>query len=181
MSKNNELRFQNEFILEKNFLREFFRLTMSKGYSAICYIFFGAVLIFSLIVLLNGGAQNIPMLLFLLCISIYGLSFPVSRVNLNAKNLLKQYAVLSSGGTAGIRVLFHNSEFNSNVYGRENTFSYTQISKVVSGKLGLYFHIEKSLYVMLKKDAFTVGDYDSFVVFLREKLKDNPKALKRLR
>jgi len=34
---------------------------------------------------------------------------------------------------------------------------------------------------MIKKGAFTKGDYESFVPFLREKLKDNPKALKGLR
>ena len=33
----------------------------------------------------------------------------------------------------------------------------------------------------IKKDAFTVGDYENFVAFLREKLQDNPKALRGLR
>jgi len=55
-----------------------------------------------------------------------------------------------------------------------------------SSELGLYLYVEgssekNSRHVVLKKDAFTKGDYESFVEFLKEKLKDNPKALKGLR
>jgi large-conductance mechanosensitive channel len=61
------------------------------------------------------------------------------------------------------------------------TLAYSQVTKVVITKSCIFLIIEKALTVMLKKDAFTKGDYEAFIEFLKEKLKDNPKALKGLR
>ena len=171
--------FEIIFTPDKVFAKEFANRTFSKTIKVFFYIFFPTTLFLALIAVLSGEISLNALLM--IGVAVIGILTPTSRANWDAKNLLKQYAVLSSGDKVGIKVVFNEFEFSSNVYGRENTFNYAQISKVVSGKLGLYFHIEKSLYVMLKKDSFTVGDYDSFLVFLREKLKENPKALKTLK
>ena len=172
--------FRNDFIPLKAFFVELCAQILNKTHRHLCHIFFGILFMLAVLGLLSG-VENPKQPVVVIVLSLVGFSFPTITSHLNAEKMLKQYAVLSSGDTVGIRVVFNEFEFSSNVYGRESTFSYSQISRVISGKLGLYFHIEKSLYVMLKKDSFTVGDYDSFVVFLREKLKDNPKALKGLR
>jgi len=50
-------------------------------------------------------------------------------------------------------------------------YGYGQISKIVVARLCMYIYISTEKYpvVMVKKDAFTVGDYESFVAFIEEK------------
>ena len=171
-----EVQFEVVFTPDKALVREYISCVFRKGLKIFFYTLFSVMFLFSLIAILGGevSVNSIAMI----GMSVLGLLMPMLRINLDSKALLKQYKTLSSNGTSGIKVNFYDDNFNSNVYGRENTFKYNQISKVTCGKLGIYLTIEKSICVLIEKDAFTVSRYEFFMLFLREKLKDNPKALR---
>ena len=69
--------------------------------------------------------------------------------------------------------------YDDNFMASGNSYQYDQITKIVVGKLCLFLIVGKLLTVMIKKDdAFTIGDYASFIDFLIEKLHDKPKIVK---
>jgi len=176
-----ELLFENIFAPDKIFVLEFCKCAYSKAIKIFCYIFFPLMVLFVFIAFL-GGAENIITQLLIAFISVYFFFTPILHARQHSKKLLKQYALLaSSDENTGSKTIFFTSHLESSMYGRTNTFYYNQVSRVMVGKLGAYLLIEKSLYVMVKKDAFTKGDYESFIPFLKEKLKDNPKALRGLK
>ena len=75
---------------------------------------------------------------------------------------------------------FYDGHFFTNNNG-DDTLFYSQISSIANTALCLCLTLDPTTTILIKKDAFTTGTYDDFVVFLRDKLHDNPKALKGLR
>lgn len=73
-------------------------------------------------------------------------------------------------------VLFENEFIPSKTLVRE--LAKCVCSKVLKIYCYTAFSVSLILLALILIDAFTVGDYETFVAFLREKLKDNPKALK---
>jgi len=57
-------------------------------------------------------------------------------------------------------------------------FTYDQIKNIIIGKVSIYLLGENVFSVGFRKDAFTIGDYASFIDFLIEKLHDKPKIVK---
>jgi len=111
------------------------------------------------------------------------LAWPIIRMVLRpsaVRRLLELQAPPTNTVKYGHAVFFANSV----EYG-DYTFRYNQISEIIEAKLCLYIMVEKSekdhALAVVKKDAFTKGDYEAFVSFLRERLEGNQKALKGLK
>lgn len=174
MNNKNESRkvalFTNGFTPFKKEIKEYVnRIVFGKG-TLFCWIFSIMAIVFGLLF----GGLVLAIALAAICTAF--LSLHITKHS-KFKEAMKAFENLVSTGYEGWRSVFFDDMFESD----NNTYYYEQISKVVKGKLCLHIIIEKKLLVMVKKDAFTKGDYESFVLFLREKLKDNPEALKGLR
>jgi len=111
------------------------------------------------------------------------LAWPIIRMVLRpsaVRRLLELQAPPTNTVKYGHAVFFADSV----EYG-DYTFRYNQISETIEAKLCLYIMVEKSekdhALAVVKKDAFTKGDYEAFVSFLRERLEGNQKALKGLK
>ena len=79
-------------------------------------------------------------------------------------------------GNGDHKLIFRSENFFAN----ELCFEYSQISRIVVGEMCIYLLIEKVATVIVKKDAFTKGEYKEFVSFLKGQLKNKPRALKSL-
>jgi len=97
------------------------------------------------------------------------------RNHITVKKMMKRHE-LQASSEQNIKFFEDNFKISTGVL-----FQYSQISNIVIGKLCIYIIIEKSLNIMVKKDAFNKGDCDSFLAFLREKQKDNKKIQARMR
>ena len=160
--------FVNDFIAEINVLREINNLILFRNYAIYCYALCCAVIAICL-------WYDLPMIAIVLVVVI--LVIKQTAKHLNLKKLIKQIQVGIAANPEARKTEFLANQFN----GGGASFRYERITKIVEGNLCLYIIIGGVYAGMVKKDAFTVGDYESFVIFLREKLKDNPKALKGLK
>ena len=156
--------FAVELIPTKEEIREYIAHVFYKGYTL-----FGCA--FSIAVILLGFWFDF-LIIALVCSVVGLLNLQIAKY-WKSRKAIEAFERLASTGYEGWRSVFYEDVFKSD----NNTFCYEQIAKIVVGKLCLYIIIEKTLLVIIRKDAFTVGDYESFVAFLREKLKDNPAAL----
>ena len=93
---------------------------------------------------------------------------------------IKQWPLIKSASNEKIKTIFFDDKLIVNPSIENYTFRYNQVSRITDAKLCLYIMFDEAVVVMIKKDAFTKGDYDSLVSFLRERLIDNPKILKSL-
>jgi len=174
--------FEVVFTPTKALAKEFAKLS-NKVTKIIFRVFFSVYLFFiSLAILgavLSGNLGH--SILIQASVALIGFFMPTLVILRDSRNILKQYTLLGATGCPEIKINFFSENINSNLCGRESNFKYSQITKTITGKIVLYLSIEKTLYVLIKKDSFTKGDYDSFLIFMREKLKDNPKALRGLK
>jgi len=163
--------FVNEFIPTQEIVGEYVIRIYLKVSRLLCYAFSA---MFVLWALLSGDGFWGAMALIATTaffITVYTMKY------LETEKLMKAFGLVTSTEGGKLRTIFYDDTSRL----ANNTFRYEQISKIVDAKLGLYIIIEKAIAIIIKKDSFTVGDYESFVTFLREKLKDNPKALRGLK
>jgi len=160
--------FVNEFSPSLKELSEYNSRILFRPYSIMCY----ALCSIMALIYLQSGAWfwALALIIFAFCIE------RTARY-LRLKQLLKQSRVETSANLGNQKKTFNVNNFEIG----NGTFRYEQISKIISANMCLFIVIEKSVTVMVKKDAFTIGDYESFVAFLREKLQDNPQALRGLK
>ena len=157
--------FKNEFVPAKEEVKEYISHVFLKKTKIQCIVFSVAFLLWGLLYVGIPWALIPPLFFFLLV-------FVVQHLEIKKG----MQALIENGKVR--RMFYNNTEDTFEL--DNNTFCYNQISKIVEAKLCLYIFIGKKA-TAVKKDAFTIGDYESFVAFLREKLKDNPQALRGLK
>jgi len=167
-SKNNDTIFINAFEPKRKEVFEYFNKVLFRNY----YIFCFSICVAHMVISIAIGRWSDAIRLVVIVLAIVGVAGFV-RFRQTEKLFEVQF---SSGAIA--RIKSFNSAFIEIGEGR---YEYSHVTKTVNGKKCLFLVVEKSLTIIIKKDAFTKGDYESFVEFLKEKLKDNPKALKGLR
>lgn len=177
---------KNQFTPSEETYREYIKALMSRSYK-LRYFFLGTLFLLAslfllsvVIILEDRSASTIAATIVSFYLAILFYFTPKIQGARRLKESLKTARLLSSGNPNGFSD-FEASFFNDNFITERFTFQYSQISKVVSSHNYMYLIIEATFGVIIKKDAFTVGDYETFVAFLREKLKDNPKAMKGLK
>jgi len=122
---------------------------------------------------LTGENEMVSFLYLMIAVLLLVLLFVRKRKE--AKRTLKVFTLLKSpNGVAQKR--FYDGWFALD----HNLFPYDQISGLAEGKRCFYIVVGKAVTLIIQKDAFTIGDYETFVVFLSERLGDKPKLLKRL-
>ena len=163
-----DILFVTDFIPTTDDIREQIDCVVFKNYRRFCYSLCIATMLFCL--LLNRIiAAGILFIFFFLIIRFFHRQL--------LKLLIRRLQLAISSGTNVKKHVFYSNQFEIG----SGTFRYNQITKVIPADFCLYIILQKVSVVMVKKDAFTTGTYDDFVVFLRDKLHDNPKALKGLR
>ena len=179
--ETDEILFENIFMPTEGTYRDFISCQTSHGGKVKNYIWGGVALLASIALFINVEQDLLGV--FALSFGILGLLFAgilfVAPKVIEAKKLqqlLKRSRLLSSEDDEFIKyeTYFQNDSFEA---GGEIRFQYDQISKIMVSTLYMFIMIEDTVHTAVKKDAFTIGDYESFVVFLKEKLKDNPVAL----
>ena len=168
--------FENAYILTKEIAKDYSRAFYGKHF-IVNYIASPAFVLLGILWL-----RNILVVIVWVCVPILNHIW----VALGARNMWAEWSsiqnVMEIEGDLKKKIMFFEDKITSiNPLNEENTYKYKSISKVVEGKICLYISLGKALGVTIRKDAFTKGDYETFVTFLRERLKDNPKALKRLK
>jgi len=168
-----EVLFEVIFMPTKEITKEFQNRLNLKAHTIFAYAFGVIVLLFGL---WSGWLGSTG--LFWVCVILAPVCPVVIeyRKQSEAKQILNLWAA-GPVGTAGYKAEFFDEIFTH----RDLSFRYDQISTFTKGNLCLYIQIKKTITIIAKKDSFTKGDYESFVSFLREKLKDNPKALRGLK
>ena len=107
------------------------------------------------------------------------LAWPIIRIVLKpsaVRRLLELQTPPTNTVKYGLAVFFDDTV----EYG-DYSFHYHQISKIIEAKLCLYIMVERNekdyALAIVRKDAFTKGEYETFVSFLRGRLAGNQKAL----
>ena len=167
-SSGDEVLFELNFIPKKEDLQEFNSRILFRNYEFFCY----ALALIMTVVYAFYSTLGLALTFMVIAIVIVNIA-----KSLRLKQLVKQFQMIAKTNPKIQWKVFYADKFET----YNGIFGYEQISKIIVADLCQYIIIENVATVMLKKDAFTIGDYDSFIVFLREKLKDNPKALKGLR
>lgn len=181
---------KNIYTLEKKLIFEFCRKTYPmKAFVLICLLIIAgiSIILFDITLFLDGynkGYINVADSVDLAIIII--LLIPgVVCILLSAVFIIRVYvdAKLTSTRLSGntVETIFFNDYFTYNTSILSATSSYDDISRLITAKIGLYITVGANIHVLIKKDSFTVGDYESFVLFMREKLKNNPRVLKGLK
>ena len=178
--------FENLFVPTEEFFWDFVQ-SLCKRNKAFC-ILFGvifsiAALFFIFLAILVPSVGTLFPAIVLTFTSIYLFFAPSITKRKIFKQVVKRDKLLNAENENSFskhNVIFYYDEFGPRSAGAA-MFKYNQISEINISNIAIYIAIEKTFTAPIKKDAFTIGDYDSFVVFLREKLKDNPKALKGLK
>ena len=164
--ESEEVLFENRFVPDKKALSEYYDRVVYR-INMIVLLSLWIVLVFASLILLEWRLRT-------LIIIIIALIVVFIRKYVDVRNLLKHYELRISSGMYDGQIKFYENNFIVS----KGTFSYNQISKIIVGKHCVFIIVEKALHIIVKKDAFIKGDYDSFVEFLKEKLKDNRKALR---
>ena len=161
-----DILFFNEFPPTKKVVKEALNILALRKLTFFCYAF-------SVIIVLLGWLYNFRYIAMVVAwlVLIFWLSGKYSIISKAYQTLV---AEKDKGDTQRI---FYDDTFDLG----DKAYSYDEVLEVVSAKLCLYIFIDKKIAVTVKKDSFTKGNYEPFVAFLREKLKDNPKALRGLK
>ena len=173
--------FENAFTATEEVYRDYAKLSVSRAYKNI-HVLVGAIFTLFFVFLIfarSHGFQNdmIPLLIVVapLC-AIHAFLSPKIKATKLFKHALKRENVLHAGKENSFS--WHEAKFYKDVIMVGDVkFKYSQISKILTSNSCLYILIQETFVITIKKDAFTVGDYESFIVFLKEKLTDNPVAL----
>ena len=176
-----ETMFENVFIPVEDTYRDYMDCKIPKSQKIISCIFGGfsvLISVFAIIAYVRGdmGAGVIAVattFLLFAALSLIG-TFSVKRQDLERK--IKEERLRNSGKEgdfACIKTNFIEESFRTT---DGAIYQYDQISKLLVSRDYLFIIIEEMISTAIKKNAFTLGDYESFVVFLREKFKEMDKA-----
>ena len=173
--------FKNFFVMNESIFHDYIRSFHSKHRSKI-WLYIYSIMAVLLSLFFFYASVDGPLILLIAAIVFLPFStLPYIALKkwrkLYTKKLIEQYKSRHSGELADYQTVFYNNRFERFP---ESTFQYNQISYVVATDVSLYLMIGNETTIIVKKDAFTIGDYESFVSFLKEKLKDNPKVLRGL-
>ena len=163
-----EASFINEFVPQEEEVAEYFRRITLKNYYIASFTICASYTLISV-----AFGYWIYAVIVTIIMAIITSITSIARFRQTYKTIKVQYSISPDAPISA----FHTDCIKTG----GATLAYSQVTKVAITKSCIFLVIEKALTVMLKKDAFTKGDYESFVEFLKEKLKDNPKALKGLR
>jgi hypothetical protein len=171
----NESLFENEFNMTKELAKEYTRVLLRRN--IIMSYIFGFLCVLSFIWMRNAVIAvigvGLPILLHLMMIRIGRQTW---------KRWIKFFGMMGEKDNLNSKKrFFENSFISINPINDEHAFEYKQISHLVETTEYLYISLEKVFECIVKKDSFTKGDYETFVTFLRERLAENPKALRGLR
>jgi len=182
----NQTLFCNTFTPTEEVYRDLSKHAVSRLYkmahflAGTVFIFFSGFLFLAMI----GGVRDTKILIVAIgcvLVALHAYSSPKIRAIRIFKHTIKREKLLNTGKEGDfpqILIAFKRDTFEN---ANNVTLQYNQISKSTNSRHCIYLIVEETCCVMVKKDAFTKGDYESFVVFLKEKLKDNPKALRGLK
>jgi hypothetical protein len=167
--------FENEFNLTEKLAKEYTRVMLRKN--MIGYFIFGGLFILSYIWLRS---------ILLVIMGILAPTLGPFSLSMIGRKVWKQWKTLYHmlGDTENLKTkkqFFEDEVITTNSLNNDFTLCYKQISYMVETKKYLYISFEKVFECIVKKDSFTKGDYETFVTFLRERLAENPKALRGLR
>jgi len=175
-----EALFESIFTADKKLIMEVCKLTYPKVLKIICYTLFPVLILFGLIVFVRKLPDIDLMLIFFLSICMSALFIPSIRIWYDARRLMALFK--EQGADVGmITASFYYDRFCYSYLNTKGNAQYKQIVKIVVGDIGLYIIFKKKAFAFIKKDTFTKGDYGKFIMFLREKLNDNPKAQRGLK
>ena len=159
--EQNNMLFQIEAIKSKEAIREFIDLLHFKR----AYISYLAMAIFTIVYSITQQSPIIAVIIIAFLIP----ALLVGR-HIQTKKAMKAVCLTRKD----IPKEFYEETFTAN----GGTYQYEQITKIVAGKVCLYLVVGKIFTVMVNRDAFIIGDYESFLDFLMGKLENNPKAVK---
>ena len=172
--------FENIFKADNKLIMEVCSLTYPKVPKIICYTLFPVLILFGLIVFAIKLPDIDLKLILFLSICICALFIPSIRIRYDAKRLMSLFK--DHYTDAGmITSSFYYDRFYYNYLRTNENAQYKQIKKIVIGDIGLYIILRKNALAFIKKDSFTKGDYGTFIMFLREKVSDNPKVQRGLK
>ena len=172
--KSEQILFINEFHFTKELIRDSLNFPFNKKHLA-------SLFIFSIMIGVGFWLR-----LELLAVSLFS-TFVAMCTPFLVRQILKQLCLVRSLKAFNLSLqspqqisqkVFYEDYFTANQ--SDEKLAYDQISFIASTTFCLCVGLS-STSILIKKDAFTTGIYDDFVVFLRDKLHDNPKALKGLR
>jgi hypothetical protein len=179
MANNKEHLFENTFLPDKIFLAEVCKHSYPVGFKVFCFTCFPLLILWVLIaVLFEYDIDTYIILIFL--VSIFGLFCPTIRIHYDTAQLMKRFNTVETKAEKTFITKFYEESLCHALHEAIHVIEYKQITNIISSKNGLYIVIKKKI-VPIKKDAFTKGDYESFVVFMKEKLKGNRRALRGLK
>ena len=179
-SEQQKIIFENVFIPTVETYREHVHCTISSATIITSYIFGALCTLLAMVFTwahlrgdMGSGILIIVTIFFFLAVFFFLAATGRKRT---LKSKLKYARILNSGKEGEFAVYenyFYNDQFTIS---QGMSYQYGQISKLLVSKDYLFIDIEETLHTAVKKDSFTVGDYESFVVFLREKFKEMDKA-----
>jgi len=167
--------FENKFhAAQKDIVREYIRIWFGK--LPLILAIFGSI-IFCIgvgFIIRNIIIQDTYSLLPYIFAALLGVGSPIIvqiRKYRAAKQLLKEFEIIASAKIkkedTDYKTVFYSDTFQVNAL----EFSYSRISKVLTGKLCVYLVIEKTVTVIVKKEAFTRGECKNFLPFILKRTK----------
>lgn len=181
--------FINSFTATEETYRDFATRSISRGYKVVHFLVGTMFMLFFLfyalyaLVNLDERLRGIVIVTCAIGFFIVALSAYLSP-KLKSKRVFREsmtrFRLLNAGSDSNVPkniIYFRDSEFEFS----DIMVKYSQISKTSCSSAYMFIVVENAVTIIVKKDAFTKGDYDSFLIFMKDKLKDNPKALKGLK
>ena len=156
--------FENVYILTEEIAKDYSRAQFRN--------YFIAAYIVSPVILLSGilWARSILMVIIGVCLPMLLHIFVDSIARQIWTGWSSIQNVMEIEGNLKNKIMFFEDKITSiNLLNEEKTFRYKSISKVVEGKICLHISLGKAFDFIIKKDAFTKGDYETFVTFFRGK------------
>lgn len=161
--------FTNSYVRDEELAKEFYRYSyfgkpVHKIFAAI-YIFLLAMSVFAFV---KDG--NPEMLIYCIVIIALVVGMLIWVYKRSVKAMLAQSEILLSGELPALEFSFFDNEIKTKATsGEELTVSYEKIKRVQTTKNLILLSIGMNMFFILKKDAFVLGSYESFVIFLKNK------------
>jgi hypothetical protein len=160
--------FENKLVLTKEvyfqFINRALRLTLR------LFLFVGlALLAFSLISMILTTPSGI--FIGLIVFGAILIFLALSNARLSANRIYKQQLAVH-GHEPENSVLFSDIIRGIGANKAESIYQYSQIAKIYETRDLIILMMSKSVALLLKKDGFTIGSYEGFKTFIKEKCPD---------
>lgn len=165
-----EKRFENKYVRDENTAKEIYKYWFFKKPTMVAmYVILAVYTFFCILGLSFDFADAREFILPFICALMIPVLMTVSYRS-QVKTMANRDKEMANGGELLCEISVNDNEFTVAYFEGRNSIAMDNVKYAFQTKSYIAVITKARLMVILKKDSFTVGDADSFIAFLKEKV-----------